>query len=137
MPTRNCHCKRCRSAELNGAPAWSAAGPAFRYTNVAWRQRLPGTIPFGGRAVSLSVEQVTRAAKAAARAASPALDVVGITLGGGASGGYVEILVTVRGCRMAPCQIHVGAFRDVSDSALESEIEGKLREHLAAHPPAT
>ena len=91
---------------------------------------------FGSKAVSLSVEQVTRAAKAAARATSPMLDVVGITLGGGASSDYVEILVTVRGCRAAPCQIHVGAFRDVSDAALGLEIEGKLREHLAAHPPA-
>ena len=85
--------------------------------------------------VSLTVDTVTRIAREAARAISPALQVVGITLGGGASSDYVEILVNVSGCRQTPCQVEVGAFRDVEESALHAEIAGKLRDHLAAHPP--
>ena len=82
---------------------------------------------------SLSVDAVTRIAKDAARAASPTLEVVGITLGGGASSDYVEILVNINGCRESPCQIQVGAFRDVGEPALLAEIERKLRDHLTSH----
>ena len=85
---------------------------------------------------SLSVDTVTRIAKEAARAASPTMQVVGITLGGGASSDYVEILVNISGCREAPCQIEIGAFRDVAEPALHAEIERKLRDHLTSHTPS-
>jgi hypothetical protein len=85
--------------------------------------------------VSLTVDAVTRIAKDAAHAVSPTLEVVGITLGGGASSDYVEILVNINGCRRTPCQIEVGAFRDVAEPILLAEIERKLRDHLASHGP--
>ena len=83
--------------------------------------------------VSLTVDAVTRIAKEAAHAASPALEVVGITLGGGASSDYIEILVNINGCRDTPCQLEVGAFRDVSEPILLAEIERKLRDHMTTH----
>ena len=83
--------------------------------------------------MSLTVDAVTRIAKEAAHAASPALEVMGITLGGGASSEYVEILINVNGCRSMPCQIEVGAFRDVAEAILFAEIERKLRDHLTNH----
>jgi hypothetical protein len=82
---------------------------------------------------SLSVDAVTRIVREAARATSPALQVVGITLGGGAASDYFEILVNISGCRKAPCQIEIGAFRDVPEGTLLSEVESKLRAHLASH----
>jgi hypothetical protein len=97
-----------------------------------------GSIAFltGGH-VSLTVDAVTRLAKNAARAASPALEVVGVTLGGGADSGYVEILLTIRGCRTAPCQLEIGAFRHVAEAAFEEDLTGRLRDHMATHHPSS
>lgn len=83
--------------------------------------------------MSLTVDAVTRIAKEAAQAASPALEVMGITLGGGADSDYVEILININGCRRTPCQIEVGAFRDVGEAILFAEIERKLRDHMTNH----
>ena len=45
----------------------------------------------------------------------------------------VEVLVNIRGCSASPCQVAIGTFRDLSESALGAEIARKLREHLDAH----
>ena len=86
-----------------------------------------------GTRLSLTIDEVTRIARDAARAASPSLRVAGVTLGGGSESEYVEILVNVDGCKVSPCQVEVGAFRNVGESALREEITRKLREHLADH----
>ena len=83
--------------------------------------------------MSLNIAAVTRIAKEAARAESETLEVAGVTLGGGADSEYVEVLVNVHGCSASPCQVSVGTFRDLSESALRVEIARKLREHLDSH----
>jgi hypothetical protein len=85
--------------------------------------------------VSLTVDNVTRVAKEAARLTSPELQVMGVTLGGGAASDYIEILVNVTGGRETPSQIEIGAFRDVPESTLLEEIERKLREYLTTRRP--
>jgi hypothetical protein len=85
--------------------------------------------------MALTVDEVTRIAGDAARTVSPALEVVGVTLGGGADSKYIEVLININGCRSSPCRIEVGAFRDVADRVLQEDITRKLREHLASHGP--
>ena len=87
--------------------------------------------------MTLTIVEVTRIAKDVARAQSSSLEVKGVTLGGGADSGYVEILVNIQGCDTAPCQIAVGTFRDVSEQTLSVEIAQQLRAHLEGHRPAS
>jgi len=58
--------------------------------------------------MSLDIADVTRIAKAAARAESASLDVAGVTLGGGADSDDVEVLVNVAGSKASPCRIAIG-----------------------------
>jgi hypothetical protein len=83
---------------------------------------------------TLSVTEISRIARAAARRTSPQLEVVGVTINAGGSD-YVEIVVDVRGCHRESCQIVLGVFRNVAQGALESAITEQLRQHLAAHHP--
>ena len=78
----------------------------------------------------LSIDDVTRIAKEAAGAASPSLQVVGVTLGGSADSQYVEVLINIDGCQAAPCRIELGVFRNLPEAMLREELAGKLREHL-------
>ena len=82
----------------------------------------------------LTLDEVTRIAKDAARAESPSLRIAGVTFGGSADSDYVEILVNIEGCRQSPCQLQMGTFRDLSEAALREEITRKLRDHLTNHP---
>ena len=81
---------------------------------------------------TLNVTDIKRIAAAAAQQVSPALKVLGVTLNAGGSD-YVEIMLEISGCRTEPCQLVVGVFRNVSESALTTEIAGKLRGHLLSH----
>jgi hypothetical protein len=75
----------------------------------------------------LSITEVARIAAEAARSASPALTVTGVTVTGGS--GYSEIFV----CDYArPAHPHsaVGVFRNISEAALRAEIIETLRRHL-------
>ena len=83
--------------------------------------------------MSLNIDEVTRIARQAASAASPSLELAGVTLGGGADSDYVEVLVNIHGCKASPCQISLGTFRDMSEPAMLAEISRKLREHLDTH----
>ena len=76
--------------------------------------------------------EVSRIAKAAARRASPQLDVMGVTFNAGGSD-YIEILLQIRGCQTDSCQIVVGVLRNVSEETLELDIAAQLRRHLAEH----
>jgi hypothetical protein len=82
---------------------------------------------------SLNLDDVTRIASEAARAESESLEVAGVTLGGGTDSDYVEVVVNIRGCSTSPCQVAVGSFGELSESALGAEISRKLREHLDTH----
>jgi hypothetical protein len=83
--------------------------------------------------VSLTLDDVTRIAEDAARAASSSLRVAGVTFGGSADSHYVEILLNIEGCRTSPCRLAIGTFRDLTEPALHDEIVHKLREHLTSH----
>lgn len=82
--------------------------------------------------VSLSVPDVTRIANEAIQAEHAGLDVVAVTHGEG-GGQYAEVILRVHGCQTHPCQMSLGVFRDVSESALRAEIAQKVRRHVDEH----
>jgi hypothetical protein len=82
----------------------------------------------------LNVEDVTRIAVDAAREQSEALEVMGVTLNGG-GGDYAEVLVSLHGCRLAPCHMSLGVFRNVPALELRAEFAKKLKRHLEEHHP--
>jgi hypothetical protein len=84
--------------------------------------------------MNLSVDELNRLAAEVAHATSPTLEVIGVSVGRGS--GYSEVLVTVRGCRVEPCQVAVGVFRDEPVDVLRNAILRSLRRHLDEHPPA-
>lgn len=83
----------------------------------------------------MTIDDVTRIAKEGARAASPSMLVVGVTLGGSADSEYVEILINVDGCTTPPCQIELGVFRNLPEAQLRDEVTRKLQDHLRQHRP--
>jgi hypothetical protein len=83
---------------------------------------------------TFSVTEISRIAKAAARRASPQLDVIGVTINAGGSD-YVEIVVDIRGCHRESCQVVLGVFRKGPEAAIDRAITEQLRRHVAAHQP--
>jgi glycerate kinase len=81
---------------------------------------------------AISVSAISRIAEAAARRTSPQLQVTGVTINAGGSD-YVEILFDIRGCHRETCQVVLGVFRNVTESALESAIADQLRAHVDEH----
>lgn len=84
---------------------------------------------------TLTVTEISRIAKAAARRASPQLEVIGVTINAGGSS-YVEIVVDIRGCHRDACQVVLGLFRNQPEAAIDRAITEQLREHVTAHRPA-
>ena len=82
----------------------------------------------------LKVADVTRIAVEAAHEQSEALEVIGVTLNGG-GGDYAEVLVNLHGCRLAPCQMSLGVFRNMPEPELRAEFAKKLKRHLDEHHP--
>jgi hypothetical protein len=82
----------------------------------------------------LNVADVTRIAADAAREQSKALEVMGVTLNGG-GGDYAEVLVSLHGCRLAPCHMSLGVFRNMPELELRAEFAKKLKRHLEEHHP--
>ena len=79
----------------------------------------------------LNVAEMTRIAIEAAREQSDALEVLGVTSGGG---DYVEVLLSIHGCRLAPCQVSLGVFRNMPEPEIRAELAKKLRRHLEENP---
>ena len=86
--------------------------------------------------MALTMDEVTEIAEIAAREASPALNVAGVTLSGPGDGAYIEVLVNITGVTTGASQVSVGAFRDVPSSELQQQLTQKLRTHLAEHTQA-
>ncbi len=84
--------------------------------------------------IVLTVDQVARLAREAAAETSPDLRVTDVMLGGKADSAYVEVLVSIEGCRGGVCQVSVGAFRNVTAADLRRQLADKLQEHLTSHP---
>ena len=82
----------------------------------------------------LNVDDVTRIAVDAAHEQSEALEVIGVTLSAG-GGDYVEVLLSLHGCRLAPCQMSLGVFRNMPELELRAEFAKKLKRHLEEHHP--
>ena len=83
--------------------------------------------------VILSINDVARIAAEAARVASPAFTITGVTVTGGS--GSSGILVCNHQSPAETCQSTVGVFRDTSETALRAEIVDTLRRRLQ-HGPA-
>ena len=81
---------------------------------------------------NIRVSAISRIAEAAAQRTSPHLEVTGVTINAGGSD-YVEILFNIRGCHRQPCQVVLGVFRNLAESALESAIADQLRAHVDEH----
>ena len=45
---------------------------------------------------------------------------------------YVEVLLSVKGCRVEPCRFSMGLFRDMPDEQIEATIVDQLRGHVSA-----
>lgn len=80
----------------------------------------------------LELDDIKRLATEVARDENPALDVVGVITGGGASG-YTEILITVRGCAPEDCLISVGVDRHATEAVVRASLAEKIRAHLREH----
>ena len=80
----------------------------------------------------LNVEEMTRIAVDAAHEQSEALEVIGVTLSAG-GGDYVEVLLNMHGCRLPPCQMSLGVFRNMPEPELRAELAHKLQRHLKEH----
>jgi hypothetical protein len=78
-----------------------------------------------------SLKTVADIASSVARQHNERLEIVGVSPGEG-DGAYTEIMIVVKGCRNAPCNISLGILRDVSEEDLRSTISEKLREHLSS-----
>lgn len=84
---------------------------------------------------TLTIPDISRIASEAAERASPRLRVAGVTVGTG-GGDYVEVILTIEGCRATPCRVVIGAFRNVAEHQLRAEIFEQLLRHLESHLPA-
>ena len=60
---------------------------------------------------------------------------IGVTLSAG-GGDYVEVLLSLHGCRLAPCQMSLGVFRNMPELELRAEFAKKLKRHLEEHGSA-
>ena len=80
----------------------------------------------------LHVSDVTRIARQAVFDQALPLEVVGV-LRSGPGSGYVEILVNFDGCTGDPCQFLIGVFRNLSESALVTDIASRLRRLYENH----
>ncbi len=78
----------------------------------------------------LTLDDVARIANDAARAVHSDLDVTGVVLNGGGSD-YVEVVVAIMDCDHTPCQLAVGAFRNVSADELRRQLVEKFTAHVA------
>jgi hypothetical protein len=85
---------------------------------------------------SLSVTDVSRVASDAVRDEAHGFEVMGV-FPGGSDSDYAEVLIRLQGCREEPCQMTLGVFRDVSESALREEIVAKVRRHYDEHHDRT
>jgi hypothetical protein len=82
----------------------------------------------------LNIADMTRIAVDAAHEQSEALEVIGVTLSAG-GGDYVEVLLSVHGCRLPPCQMSLGVFRNMPEAEIRAELAKKLSRHLEEHHP--
>ena len=46
---------------------------------------------------------------------------------------YTELILTLKGCSVDPCQTLIGIERDVSETKLRTVIKDHLEDHLNAH----
>jgi 2-polyprenyl-6-methoxyphenol hydroxylase-like FAD-dependent oxidoreductase len=85
--------------------------------------------------MTLPLADVKRIAEDVARQEDPALEVVEATTAEGGAA-YIEVTVTIHGCRREPCRLVIGADRGGGESVLRSAIASRLREHLEQHREA-
>src|SRR4030095_11977150 len=85
-----------------------------------------------GNMPQLDVSAVTRIARQVAFQQAVPLEVVGV-LRSGPGSGYVEILVNIDDCTGDPCQFLIGVFRNLSESALVTDIASRLRRLYENH----
>jgi hypothetical protein len=75
------------------------------------------------------VADIKRIAQQAALEYSVPVEIVGVVMGGEGSE-YVELLVNIDECTVAPCQLAIGIFRNSPEADLRREIGTRLRRQL-------
>ena len=76
----------------------------------------------------LTLPDIRRIAAEVAKEQNPPLDVVAATPSEGEST-YVEVLLTVRGCRNEPCRVIVGVHPNASEADFRVAMAARLAEH--------
>jgi hypothetical protein len=86
----------------------------------------------GRDTMSLTLSDVRRIAADEARREDPALEVIGAH---SREGGSIsaEVVLTIRGCRVEPCQMIIGVPRNASEGECRGAVRARLKEHLAEH----
>jgi hypothetical protein len=74
------------------------------------------------------VADIRRIAQQAVVEYSVPVEIVGVVMGGEGSE-YVELLVNIAECTVAPCQFAMGIFRNLPEADLRREIGTRLRRH--------
>ena len=82
--------------------------------------------------MTLSLEDLARVAKEAARSAGSDVDVLGVMRSEG-EGDYAEVILTIRHCPSDPCQIVIGFDRGSPESVVRARLEEKIAEHIRTH----
>lgn len=79
--------------------------------------------------MALTLSDVRRIAGQVAKQQTPPLEVVGAVSGEGAAI-YAEVIMTVSGCHVEPCQLVIGVSRVASETECREAVQARLQEHL-------
>jgi hypothetical protein len=85
--------------------------------------------------MTLPLQDLARLANEAARASGSDVDVVGVMRSEG-EGDYAEVILTIRHCTPAPCQIVIGFDRGAPETQVRERLAEKIADHLRAHSSA-
>jgi len=77
----------------------------------------------------LSLIDVRRIATAVASEHDMTLQVVGARAANGSP--YTEIFLSIRGCSEQPCELVIGASREVSEAKFRDAVRERLREQIS------
>src|SRR5262245_13219749 len=80
----------------------------------------------------LTLPEIRRIASDVAREQDPALEVVG-AMAAGNELLYSEVILSIRGCRVEPCQLMIGVNRNLSEIECRDAMRAGLKRHIAVH----
>ena len=82
--------------------------------------------------MSATLQSIAQIARDAARESGD-WEVLGVIPAEGDT--YVEILLSVKDCRLEPCRLSLGVLRDLPEDDMQRAIVEQLRSHVTRHSP--